>query len=45
MWKFYNFAITLILREINFRDCGSTKTDILIHFKALNFVFYEVLHF
>ena len=37
--------ITGILREINFRDFRSTKSVILTHLEALNFVFYELLHF
>ena len=37
VWKFQNFAITQILREINFGDYGSTKTAVLIHLKALKF--------
>ena len=28
MWKFHDFSITQILREINFRDCRSAKSAI-----------------
>ena len=37
--------ITQILREINFRDSRSAKSAIFVIFKALNFDFYEFLHF
>ena len=42
VWKFHDFSITQILREINFGDCTSYKSAIL---KALNFNFCEFLHF
>ena len=45
MWKFNEFSITQILREINFEDSGSVKFAILPHSEALNFDFYEYLHF
>ena len=45
MWKFYDFSITQILREIKFGDFRCAKSAILTHFKALNFEFYEFLHF
>ena len=45
MWKFHNFSITQILREINFGDFRSEKSAILPHLEALNFDFYELLHF
>ena len=45
MWKFHNFSITQTLREINFEDSRSAKFAILTHLEALNFDFYEVLHF
>ena len=37
--------ITQILREINFGDFGSAKFAIFTHSEALNFDFYEFLHF
>ena len=40
MWKFHKFSITLILREINFRDPRSGKTAILTYCD-----FYQILHF
>ena len=45
VWKFHNFSITQILREINFGDSRSAKSAILGHFEALNFDFYEFWHF
>ena len=45
VWKFYNFPITQILGEINFRDSRSAKCVILTHLEALNFYFYEFSHF
>ena len=38
MWKFHDFSITRILREINFRDSRSAKSPILTHLEAINFV-------
>ena len=43
--KFHDFAITQILREINFEDSEGAKSAILTHLKALNFDFYVFLHF
>ena len=43
-----NFMIIVsfrILREINFEDSRSAKFAILPHLEALNFDFYEFLHF
>ena len=37
MWKFQDFCITQILREINFVDSRSAKTAIFCHFWALEF--------
>ena len=37
--------ITEILSEINFEDSWSAKSAILSHSEALNFDFYEILHF
>ena len=45
VWKFYDFCIIQILREINFEDSQSAKSAILTHLEALNFNFYEFLHF
>ena len=45
MWKFHDFPITQILREINFEDSGSVNSAILPHLEALNFDIYEFLHF
>ena len=48
MWKFHDFSITQILREINIGAIGdsrSAKSAILAHLGALNFAFYECLHF
>ena len=39
VWKFHDFSIIQILREINFRDFGSLKKAILTHLRALNFDF------
>ena len=45
MWKFHDFSITHILREINFGDSTRAKSAILTHLEVLNFAFYEILHF
>ena len=45
VWKFHNFPITQILREIKFRDTRSANSAILAHADTLNFDFYEFLHF
>ena len=45
MWKFRDLSITQILREINLGDSTSAKYAILMHLEALNFDFYEILHF
>ena len=39
------FSITQILREINFVDSIRAKSAILTHLEALNFDFYQFLHF
>ena len=36
MWKFYDFSITQILRQINFRDFRSAKSAIFAILEALN---------
>ena len=38
MWKFQDFCITEILREINFVDSRSAKSDIFAILGAVNFV-------
>ena len=45
VWKLQNFSVTHILREINFGDFKSAKYAILSQLKALNFDFYDFLHF
>ena len=45
MWKFQDFSITQILREINFEESGSAKSAILTHLEAVNFDFYAFLQF
>ena len=45
MWKFHDFSITQILREINCGDSRSAKSAILTHLEALNFDLDELLHF
>ena len=45
MWKFHDFSIAHILREIKFEDSRSAKTAISTHLEVLNFDFYELLHF
>ena len=45
MWKFQDLSITQILREINFRVCGSAKSAILTHLEALYLDLYVFLHF
>ena len=43
--KFRDFCIIQILREIKFEDFQSAKSAILPHLEALNFDYYNVLHF
>ena len=45
MWKFHDFSITQILREINFVDSRSAQSAISTHLDALNFDNNEFLHF
>ena len=45
VWKFHDFSITQILREINFKDFRSAKSAISTRLEALNFDFYEFFHF
>ena len=44
-WKFHDFSITQILREINFWDSRSAKSAILTHSEAQKCNFDEFLHF
>ena len=43
MWKFHDFSITQILREINFGVFA--KSAILTYLEVQNFAFYEIMHF
>ena len=45
VWKFQDFCIIQILREINFEDSWSPKLAIFTHLEAAKFDFYEFLHF
>ena len=45
VWKFHDFSITQILREINFGHSRSARFAILTQSEALNFDFNEFLHF
>ena len=45
MWKFHDFFITQILREINLGDSTSAKSAISTHSDSLYFAFYEIMHF
>ena len=45
MWKFQDFSITHILCENKVRESRVSKSAILINCEALNFEFYEFLHF
>ena len=38
VWKFQDFCISQILREINFVDSRSAKTAIIVNLGAVNFV-------
>ena len=38
VWKFQDFSITQILREINYWDSRIAKTDIFAILEAVNFV-------
>ena len=44
VWKFHDFSITQILREINFGEFRSAKSAIWTDLEALNFDFYAFLH-
>ena len=45
VWKFHNFSITKILREINSLGFQKCKICHLTHLEGLNFDFYEFLPF
>ena len=45
VWKFRDFSITQILREINFEDSWSAKSAILTHLEALNIDVHNSLDF
>ena len=45
MWKFQNFSVTQILREIKFGGDRASKSAILTNLGARNFNFYHVLEF
>ena len=45
VWKFRNFSITKILREINFGDSSSANSAILTHLEAPNFDFFNICTF
>ena len=45
MWKFHNFSVIQILREISIGDSRSAKSAILTYSEALNFDFHEFLYF
>ena len=45
MWKLRNFTVTQILREIKVNENRVSKSVFLPHLEALNFDFYEFLHF
>ena len=45
VWKFHDFSVIQILREINFGDSRSAKSAILKLSEALNLTFYEFLPF
>ena len=45
VWKFHDFSIVQILRQINFGDSKSTEYAILAHLVALKFDFYDFLLF
>ena len=45
VWKFQDFSITQILREIIFGDSRNAKSAILTHLETLNSDLYEFLHF
>ena len=44
-WKFKDFPVNQILREIKFGDFRRPKTCLLTHLEALNLDFYEFFAF
>ena len=45
IWKLQKFSNTQIFREINFGGSRGEKSDIIAHLEAMNFDFYDFLHF
>ena len=45
VWKFHDFPITQILREIKFEDSRSAKSAVSTHLEALKFDIHEFFHF
>ena len=45
MWKFNDFPITQIIREINLRDFRGAKSAIFAHLEVLYFSFCKIVHF
>ena len=45
VWKFHDFSITQILREINYGDYRSANSAVLTHLGALIFDFNAFLQF
>ena len=45
LWKFHDFSITQILREINFGYFRGAKSANFTHLEALNFDIYVFFHF
>ena len=45
MWKFQDFSVIQILREINFGESRSYQTAVFALFWIPNFDFHEFLHF
>ena len=45
VWKFHEFSVTWILREIKFGNSKSAKSAILTHLEGLNFDFHEFFTF
>ena len=45
VWKFNDFPITQIIREINLRDFRGAKSAIFAHLEALYFSFCKIVHF
>jgi len=44
VWKFHDFSITQILREIDFQDFQSAKSAISTQLESLDFYCHEFLH-